>query len=412
MPDKHAHNKPAVSAELIRQYLAGELDDKAMHALERQALDDPFLADALEGYALHAPDQQVHQEDLADRLSRRVAQSQRSMAVVRPLYPRMAAAAAILLLLFTGGWFLFKTQNKAPEIAQADRASEVPVLDTSVPAPAPADAPEIAQLKPADSNDKKAAPAQQGEATALARTMEPAADISAKDERLVEKPLERRALKQSPPNAAFVVPAPAPAAIPPALAQSAPVITPTPAPVSAEKQQADIAAGRQDSVAVAYNNNKALEEVVLSGYGAARARKAAPVRNDSLTRNIPRDEQMSYALEGKVAGVNVDSETRRKGNKGRKPDTQPAPVNGRVAYEQYLLEHTANPGGFNGIVRIGFTVMPDSTLQDIKVIQSLNAACDAEAVRVVKEGPAWKPAADGKPANVTLEIIFRKKADQ
>nr|WP_295875857.1 energy transducer TonB [uncultured Chitinophaga sp.] len=409
MPDKHAHNKPAVSAELIRQYLAGELDDKAMHALERQALDDPFLADALEGYALHAPDQQVHQEDLADRLSRRVAQPQRK-AVVRPLYPRIAAAAAILLLLFTGGWFLFKTQNdKAPEIAQADQPIAIP-LDTSASA---ADAPEMAMLPSGDTDSKKAAPARK-EAPALARTMEPAADISAKDERLVEKPLERRALKQSPPNAAFVVPAPAPtpapAAIPPALAQSAPVITPTPAPVSAEKQ-ADIAAGRRDSGAMGYFNNRALEEVT-TGFGAARARKAAPVQHDSLTRNIPRDEQMSYALEGKVAGVNVDSETKRKGNKGRKPDTQSAPVNGRVAYEQYLLEHTANPGGFNGIVRIGFTVMPDSTLQDIKVIQSLNAACDAEAVRVVKEGPAWKPAADSKPANVTLEIIFRKKADQ
>ncbi|SKA18401.1 TonB protein C-terminal [Chitinophaga eiseniae] len=407
MPDKHAHNKPAVSAELIRQYLAGELDDKAMHALERQALDDPFLAAALEGYALHAPAQQVHQEDLAARLSRRVAQEGRT-AVVRPLYPRIAAAAAILLLLFTGGWFLFKTQNdKAPEIAQADRPVVIPE-DTA--AGVPADKPEMAMRPSGDSDNKKAAPIRQKEAPALARTMEPVADISAKDERLVEKPLERRELKQSPPNATFAAPVPPPAAAP-ALAQAAPVITPAPAPVSIDRQQNDIAADRRDSGAMGYNN-RALEEVVTTGFGAARARKAASVPHDSLTRNIPRDEQMAYALEGKVAGVSVDSETRRKGNKGRKPDTQPVPVSGRVAYEQYLLEHTANPGAFNGVVRIAFTVMPDSTLQDIKVVQSLNAACDAEAVRVVKEGPAWKPAADRKPANVTLEVIFRKKADQ
>ncbi len=45
-PKKHIEP----TADLIRRYLAGELDDKTMHALERQALEDPFLADALEGY--------------------------------------------------------------------------------------------------------------------------------------------------------------------------------------------------------------------------------------------------------------------------------------------------------------------------------------------------------------------------
>lgn len=411
MPDKHAHNKPAVSAELIRQYLAGELDDKAMHALERQALDDPFLAEALEGYALHAPDQLAHQEDLMDRLAQRVTPAQRT-AVVRPLYPRMAAAAAILLLLFTGGWFLFKTQdNKAPEIAQASHAPEVSLPDT--PVPAPADAPEVAMLKSGDTNNKKAAPARPEEAPALARTMEPAADISAKDEKLAEAPLERKALKQSPPNATFaapVSPLPAPAAVPPALTQASPAITPVPAPASADKQQNEMAKSQHDSAAMAYYNDKALEEVTITGYGATRNRKAASVRNDSLSRNaVPQGTTVTGALQGRVAGVSTENESRNR--KIRKRDMQSVPVNGWATYERYLLEHTANPGGFTGVVRVAFTVMPDSSLQDIKVVQSLNATCDAEAVRVVKEGPAWKPAADGKPANVTLEVIFREKKD-
>ena len=95
MPDNHAHNKP-VSEELIRQYLAGELDDKAMHALERQALDDPFLADALEGYAAHNPDQSAHLADLENRLEQRM---NRDKGKVRIMYYRWASAAAILLIL-------------------------------------------------------------------------------------------------------------------------------------------------------------------------------------------------------------------------------------------------------------------------------------------------------------------------
>src|SRR5688572_26724650 len=97
MPDKHSNNKPKVSEELIRKYLAGELDDRAMHALERQALDDPFLAEALEGYAAHEPDQSAQLADLQQRLEQRVAQSEKGK--LRLLYYRWASAAAILVIL-------------------------------------------------------------------------------------------------------------------------------------------------------------------------------------------------------------------------------------------------------------------------------------------------------------------------
>ncbi|MBC9910737.1 energy transducer TonB [Chitinophaga varians] len=412
MPDKHAHNKPAVSAELIRQYLAGELDDKAMHALERQALDDPFLADALEGYALHAPDQQVHQEDLMARLTERVAPRK---AVVRPLYPRIAAAAAILLLLFTGGWFLFRERERTPApIAQADIAPQPAILDTPASVPAPAAAPEMAIEKAADakSSGRQSAPVQHRSAPALAKAMEPAADVSTADDRLAEKPLERRVLKQVPPTATFS----APVSAPPSVAQAAPALAPPP---TADKQLSEVTIMHPDSAAMARGNIKHadLEDVTVMGYGTARKRKGeGPKRMDSLTVRPPLNNgYVGNALEGKVAGVAVvTAEKSAKRVASVRNETQPTPVDGKEAFQQYLLEHTANPGGFNGVVRIGFTVMPDSTLKDIKVIRSVNvnAACEAEAIRVVKEGPVWKPAADGKPANVTLDVIFKEKTAQ
>ncbi|NML35981.1 hypothetical protein HHL17_02115 [Chitinophaga sp. G-6-1-13] len=414
MPDKHAHNKPAVSAELIRQYLAGELDDKAMHDLERQALDDPFLADALEGYALYAPDQQAHQEDLMARLTERVAPRK---AVVRPLYPRIAAAAAILLLLFTGGWFLFREQERERATAPIAHA-DVAVLDTSAPAPAapaaPAAAPEIAMLKPADTNnsDGRSAPAERHRAPALAKATTPAADVSAADERLVEKPLERRALKQMPPTATFSAPVPSSSSSPVA---QAPALAPPP---TADKQLNEIVVIHPDSTAMAYGNMKRaeLEEVKVVGFAAQNKKVSVSKQKDSQAIHPPvGSDDVASALQGQAAGVAVTSASRSKKREVTVPvDTLPAPVTGRTAFQQYLVEHTANPGGFNGVVRISFTVMTDGTLQDIKVIRSVNvnAACEAEAIRVVKEGPLWKPAADGKPANVTLDVIFKEKTSQ
>ncbi|MBC9933658.1 energy transducer TonB [Chitinophaga qingshengii] len=367
MPDKHAHNKPTVSAELIRQYLAGELDDKAMHALERQALDDPFLADALEGYAMHAPDQQAHQEDLMARLTARVAPRK---AVVRPLYTRMAAAAAILLLLFTGGWFLIREQHRQQEpIAQSVTPPPAALQDT----PATPAAPVLAEMS--ETNSQKAAPVPPksfAPPAAAARAMnEPAADMSAKDEKAVQKPAAEKVIKEEP--APATVHAPAPAAVPP----------PAAAPVSAAPPMGDVALSQQasaerrmkiagasepDSSSLA-NSRGALNEVMVTGYSRSRKKARAIVVKDSL----------------------------------------PSPVGGSVAYKAYLEEHTANPGGLNGLVRIVFTVMPDGTLQQFKVIKSLAAVCDAEAIRVIKDGPAWKPAADGKPAEATVDVIFREK---
>ena len=46
---KPEKNNTHYSAEYIRKYLDGELPDPEMQALEKAALEDPFLADAIEG---------------------------------------------------------------------------------------------------------------------------------------------------------------------------------------------------------------------------------------------------------------------------------------------------------------------------------------------------------------------------
>ncbi|KAA2245195.1 SGNH/GDSL hydrolase family protein [Chitinophaga agrisoli] len=165
MPNKHSHIDP----ELIRKYLAGELDDKAMHALERQALDDPFLAEALEGYAAFDPDQSAHLADLQGRLAERAnvpapKQGESSpkpsepapkakVKLMRPYY-QWAAAAAIIVVM--GVTFFWMDRQRAP--AHEDIAKATPVtppaslrVDSTTQAPAataPAKADELKKTQP------------------------------------------------------------------------------------------------------------------------------------------------------------------------------------------------------------------------------------------------------------------------
>ena len=45
-----------------------------------------------------------------------------------------------------------------------------------------------------------------------------------------------------------------------------------------------------------------------------------------------------------------------------------------------------------------FTVGQDGTLSDIKVLRSISAEIDAEAVRIVRSMPRWTPAKDSEIA--------------
>ena len=85
------------------------------------------------------------------------------------------------------------------------------------------------------------------------------------------------------------------------------------------------------------------------------------------------------------------------------------PAEGFERYQEYLVKHVKYPvsaGDIKGVVRVEFTVKADGTLSKFKVISKLQPDCDAEAIRVIKEGPAWTPASNGKSERVEVEVPF------
>jgi len=88
-----------------------------------------------------------------------------------------------------------------------------------------------------------------------------------------------------------------------------------------------------------------------------------------------------------------------------------SPVGGWNNFKQYLrsnLRHPAEAGGgkVSGRVVVGFTVNADGSLGDVRVLKSLSRATDAEALRLVQQGPRWQPAKAG-PQPVRVTIRFR-----
>lgn len=98
-------------------------------------------------------------------------------------------------------------------------------------------------------------------------------------------------------------------------------------------------------------------------------------------------------------------------------DTAPSFPGGEKAMYEWLNYNIMYPAlaseeGAQGKVVIGFIVEPNGRLTEIKVVRSVHPALDAEALRVVKKMPKWKPALkNGQPvrAHYNVPVNFRLK---
>ena len=80
------------------------------------------------------------------------------------------------------------------------------------------------------------------------------------------------------------------------------------------------------------------------------------------------------------------------------------------AFIKENLKYPEDADGAHGRVIVNFVVEEDGSISDIKVVRGVHPSLDAEAVRVVKLMPKWKPAENrGKPVRTKymLPIFFR-----
>jgi len=72
----------------------------------------------------------------------------------------------------------------------------------------------------------------------------------------------------------------------------------------------------------------------------------------------------------------------------------PLPTGGYRAWNQYLRDSLQYPekaleARKEGTVRLRFTVAVDGKVEDIEVVRRVSEEIDEEAIRLLKEGPAW-----------------------
>lgn len=82
--------------------------------------------------------------------------------------------------------------------------------------------------------------------------------------------------------------------------------------------------------------------------------------------------------------------------------------------ENIVYPQSAKDKNISGRVFLSFVIDKDGSVTDVKVMRGIDKECDAEAMRVVKAMPKWKPGMnEGKPVRVSymLPISFQLKDD-
>lgn len=73
-------------------------------------------------------------------------------------------------------------------------------------------------------------------------------------------------------------------------------------------------------------------------------------------------------------------------------------VNSKLQYPEFAKEN-----GVQGRVTLQFTVNPDGSVSNVKVLRGVDSSLDKEAVRVVSMSPKWKP---GKQRDRAVKVTY------
>ncbi len=392
----------------IAKYLNGELSPEEMHALEKRALSDPFLADALEGASQIAP------EDFSSDLnSLRAELHSRRQTTLWPWVASIAAGIAAVALV-TYLFILPESQPEKERIAQNnekeiaappsfdDDTAQVPQVreDEAVQAEG-----NHAQIEPSapTGTQPKARPREDiaaAEELSLTDAESPAAHAE-EEEELATQPgyISPEAIEQPAPVAATPVESDRLERMKQSL-DTRPSKTITGTVVDAEDGRAIpgvsvIVNGTTEGTITDEHgryviSTDSLEAGLQFTFVGYETKSIETVQPGNV--NVMLNPDISQLSEVVVVGY---------GGTPRTEDDDPLielaePAGGRKAYKQYLVESLRYPelalnNKVEGRVTVQFTLDPAGRMSDFRVLRGLGYGCDEEVIRLIKEGPRWRP---------------------
>ena len=149
-------NKDWLDIGILEDYLDGKLDAKTMNRVEREALDDPFVAEALAGLS-ESPKRSLQSISLLQKqLHERIAEHQSVKKTSVITWQRLSiAATAAVMFIAVSIMFWMRESNHQKELARRPKKVEVTIAPTGPVAPPAIEAAPVIAAETADGLKEK-----------------------------------------------------------------------------------------------------------------------------------------------------------------------------------------------------------------------------------------------------------------
>ena len=392
------------------RYISDKMSGEERNSFERELQKDAFAREASEGFASLEPDEALQDiSDLEKRLKKRVANRQLL------IFYRIAASIAVLVTV-ASLFIIIERKTSPKEIAVVTDQPESIEITKSLPVTAVPDKKEFAE-KPTVRIEKKSelsADRQGKKQSELSGKEAISSDYKNMDstEKIVAEPMKEPLRSEKAAAAAPLL----------SKEKKYSFLQAEGKVISAEDDMpvpgvSIVVKGTNTGVVTDMDGNFKItlpdserRTLVASFIGMeTKEFNASPDKNV----NIRLDPSLSSLSEVVVTGYGVSKSEPAIENQpeGYLP---PQPAGGKSAFDKYIQANIVWPdtsiSSHKGVVVLNFLVHTDGRIDSIKIIKSPGSQFSDEAIRLLREGPAWKPAEeDGKPVEdeVRLRIVFK-----
>lgn len=403
-------NKDNQDIDLIKKYLRGQLSPAEMHRLEKRALDDPFLAEAMEGYE-NFPNNSHSLNELKVRLKSRTESKISKNTNTPPVNFKIWSLAACVVILI-GLFSIYLNQPKQNNFSEPLTKSSPQIL------PPPGNAREKKTISPD---------------IAAETSIE---DMISKTE-VIAANSERKKEKEDTPTADDIVveqiarTTAAPSMIAPAVE---PALTPMAKKESLAEPDAFVSLSNTNTLST--KTAKEADSIATKGkikdLSTTKPIDGAIIKDVKTNIRVISNENGEFFFPYKVKKIAIYA----KGFQSREIELGPlqeininlnpnpssadipvrsirrstvvvGPYNGWAAFRKYLDENSELESGETGHVIVEFIIKPSGELSDFRVLKSLSKLADARAIDLIKNYQNWQGASDGYSNRVKVTVRFK-----
>jgi TonB family protein len=371
------------------RYIRGEMTKREENAFQRELQRDPFAEEAADGLAQISPDEAMaDMKILEKRLKKRISGRDRVM------YYRIAASIAVLMII--SSVFIIINRNKP--------AGE---LSKNVTIQTPVEVPESEAIKEQPEKNKNEAQVGTGavkpENMPLQTAHEPSR-ITAEERIEIAAPAPKASLKKA------------------ELAEVRGTIIssednlPIPgAVISLKGTDTRVLTDTEGRFSIPLTDTTPAV-LVADFIGMQRQEFRAKENTEMKIRLTPTAMALSeFVVVGYEKSLkSIDADTAEKAEYEEPEYISAEPATGNNQFDKYIEENIKNPAslpsGQRAVVVLSFTVKNTGVIDSIKVIRSPGQEFSDEAIRLIKEGPAWKPAEENGQTiddEVRIRIVFK-----